>query len=80
MFNYLYSKELIQSEIRFHRDLTAVQKVFANNLIPIIGYDIAKQLFLNTSTLIAVSKEMIEALRDRNPGWYSFYLRASVSS
>uniref|UniRef100_F1KQL1 Intersectin-1 n=1 Tax=Ascaris suum TaxID=6253 RepID=F1KQL1_ASCSU len=62
------TEELLETEVRFHRDLCMCREEFVDTITPVIGTSLAKRLFLNLDQLIAVSAEIANALRVDPPG------------
>ncbi|VDM43765.1 unnamed protein product [Toxocara canis] len=63
-------RELLETEIRFHRDLSMCREVFVEAITPVIGVAVAKRLFLNIDQLITASAHIASALRadSNSPG------------
>ncbi|VDK41697.1 unnamed protein product [Anisakis simplex] len=61
------TEELLETEIRFKRDLMMCKDVFAVPITSIIGQSLADHLFLNIDQLISNSQEIINALQNAKP-------------
>lgn len=64
----VFFKELFDTEVKFHHDMTVGGRAFMSELLPVVGTEAFQQLFLNWDQLLHVSASIATALKSQNPG------------